>query len=58
MINLGSMLGADTLSPTLSPSGIDGINSITVGNAYIDDLYITLDDYGVGSFVYPKGGKL
>ena len=43
MINLGSMLGADTLSPTLSPSGIDGINSITVGNAYINDLYITLD---------------
>ena len=43
MINLGSMLGADTLSPTLSPSGIDGINSITVGNAYIDDLFITLD---------------
>ena len=43
MINLGSMLCADTLSTTLSPSGIDGINSITVGQAYIDDLYITLD---------------
>lgn len=43
MINLGSILCADTLSPTLSPSNIDGINSITIGQAYIDDLYITLD---------------
>lgn len=55
MINLGSILGADTLSPTLSPSGIDGINSITVGNAYIDDLYITLDtSYTLGT-VLPTG---
>ena len=43
MINLGSVLGADTLSPTLSPNIVDGINSITVGQAYIDDLFITLD---------------
>ena len=52
MINLGSMLGADILSPTLSPSGIDGINSITVGNAYINDLYITLDtSYTLGTIL-------
>lgn len=53
MINLGSMLGADTLSPTLSPSGIDGINSITVGNAYINDLFITLDTSYILSTTLP-----
>jgi len=52
MINLGSVLGVDILSPTLSPSGIDGINSITVGNAYINDLYITLDtSYTLGTTI-------
>lgn len=43
MFFLGSILCADTLAPTLSPSDVSNITSITISNAYFDKLRVTKD---------------
>ena len=43
MYFLGSILCADILTPVLSPSDVSNITSITVSNAYVDQLRVTKD---------------
>ena len=41
MIFFSSILCADELSPTLSPSNLANINKIKISDAFFDDLYVT-----------------
>ena len=52
MIFFGSILSADELSPTLSSSAVENITTVTVSNAYYDDVYITENtDYELSSSI-------